>query len=67
MKLVEQLVELAMTNQITGIRLLDAVIADGKGMSRMATIAELQAVRTANRCFKTESDKEIEEYFKQVA
>ena len=64
MKLIEQLVELAMNNETTGVRLLDAVIADGNDLGRMATVAELQAVRTANRCFKTESDKEIEEYFK---
>ena len=67
MKLIEQLIELAMNNETTSIRLLDAVIADGKDLGRMVTVAELQAIRTANRCFKTESDKEIELFFKQVA
>lgn len=67
MKLVNQLIELALKNERTNIKLLDAVIADGLDLGRMATIAELQAVRTANRCFKTESDKEIEDFFKQAA
>lgn len=42
LRLVEQLVECAMSNERTNIILLDNMIADAKGLSRMVTEAELQ-------------------------
>lgn len=41
LRLVEQLVEYAMSNERTNITLLDNMIADAKGLSRMVTEAEL--------------------------
>lgn len=42
LRLVEQLVECAISNERTNIILLDNMIADAKGLSRMVTEAELQ-------------------------
>lgn len=42
LRLVEQLVECAISNERTNIVLLDNMIADAKGLSRMVTEAELQ-------------------------
>ena len=66
MKLLEQLVDIALKDEKTNIILLDAIISDGKNLSRMATIAEIQAIKEHSKCFKTSLDIEIELYYKQA-
>ena len=63
MKLKEQLLIQALKQEYTGIRLLDAYIADGLEETRMILPCELEALNEAKNKLKIES----KETFKEVA
>jgi hypothetical protein len=64
MKLIDNLITLALNNERTGIVLLDNIIIDGLGLSRMVTVAELNEIKNYS---KIVINKEMEEFFKKVA
>lgn len=61
MKLKDNLIHLALTNQSTGIKLLDASISDAKGESRMILKFELEELKQAINELKQET-KGLGEY-----
>lgn len=65
-KLKEQLVELALKGERTGLVLLDAIIDDALEEDRMATKAELEEAHNTHTCIVID----LEEYrkaFKKIA
>lgn len=66
-KLKEQLVELALKGEKTGIRLLDTIIEDALEEDRMATKAELDDVHHAHTCIVIDLEEYRKAYAKKVA
>lgn len=65
-KLKEQLLESAIKQEYTGLKLLDAYIADGLGETRFAMECELKALEEAKNKLKLDS-KQYDLLIKEVA